>query len=116
MDPRKVVHSDPELMGGTPVFVGTRVPVQSLFDYLEAGDSLDEVLAQIPPSAYPNEWLENRRGKLLLSVARQYERDGELHRALELYAGIRYPGARQRHIRVLELGGQTESEADQQLR
>jgi len=75
----------------------------------EAGDSLDEVLAQIPPSAYPNEWLENRRGKLLLSVARQYERDGELHRALELYAGIRYPGARQRHIRVLELGGETEA-------
>src|SRR5690606_32206338 len=75
----------------------------------EAGDSLDEVLAQIPPSAYSNEWLENRRGKLLLSVARQYERDGELCRALELYAGIRYPGARQRHIRVLELGGQTEA-------
>ena len=75
----------------------------------EAGDSLDEVLAEIPASPYPNEWLENRRGKLLLSVARQYERDGELRRAMELYAGIRYPGARQRHIRVLELGGETEA-------
>ncbi|HYK02713.1 MAG TPA: DUF433 domain-containing protein [Thermoanaerobaculia bacterium] len=47
-DPRTVVHSDPELMGGTPVFVGTRVPLQHLFDYLEAGDSLDEFLESFP--------------------------------------------------------------------
>ena len=45
---RNIVHSDPELMGGTPVFVGTRVPVQSLFDYLEAGDSLEEFLIAFP--------------------------------------------------------------------
>jgi uncharacterized protein (DUF433 family) len=43
-----VVHSDPDILGGTPVFVGTRVPVQSLFDYLEAGDTLDEFLRQLP--------------------------------------------------------------------
>ena len=43
-----VVHSDPDILGGTPVFVGTRVPVQSLFDYLEAGDPLDEFLRQFP--------------------------------------------------------------------
>jgi len=43
-----VVHSDLEIMGGTPVFVGTRVPVQSLFDYLEAGDSLDVFLDSFP--------------------------------------------------------------------
>lgn len=43
-----VVHSDPEILGGTPVFVGTRVPVQNLIDYLAAGDSLDEFLAQFP--------------------------------------------------------------------
>jgi len=43
-----VVHSDPEIMGGTPVFVGTRVPVKNLFDYLEAGDSLDEFLHSFP--------------------------------------------------------------------
>jgi uncharacterized protein (DUF433 family) len=43
-----VVHSDPKILGGTPVFVGTRVPVQSLFDYLEAGDSLDRFLDQFP--------------------------------------------------------------------
>ncbi|MGH9893409.1 MAG: DUF433 domain-containing protein [bacterium] len=43
-----VVHSDPDILGGTPVFVGTRVPAQTLFDYLEAGDSLDEFLHQFP--------------------------------------------------------------------
>lgn len=46
--PVAVVHSDPEILGGTPVFVGTRVPVKSLFDYLEGGDTLDEFLAQFP--------------------------------------------------------------------
>jgi uncharacterized protein (DUF433 family) len=45
---RTVVHTDPEIMGGTPVFVGTRVPAQSLFDYLEAGDSLEEFLEAFP--------------------------------------------------------------------
>ena len=43
-----VVHSDPEILGGKPVFVGTRVPVKSLYDYLEAGDSLDEFLESFP--------------------------------------------------------------------
>jgi len=43
-----VVHSDSEILGGTPVFVGTRVPFQALLDYLEAGDSLDEFLADFP--------------------------------------------------------------------
>jgi len=42
------VHSDPEILGGTPVFVGTRVPVKNLFEYLEAGDSLDEFLRSFP--------------------------------------------------------------------
>jgi uncharacterized protein (DUF433 family) len=48
VNPHEVVHTDPEIMGGTPVFVGTRVPVQSLFDYLEAGDSLEEFLEAFP--------------------------------------------------------------------
>lgn len=43
-----VVHSDPEILGGTPVFVGTRVPAQTLFDYLEGGETLDEFLRQFP--------------------------------------------------------------------
>jgi len=42
------IHSDPEILSGTPVFVGTRVPVQSLFDYLEGGETLDEFLRQFP--------------------------------------------------------------------
>jgi uncharacterized protein (DUF433 family) len=42
------VHSDPEIMGGTPVFVGTRVPFQTLLDYLEAGDPLGEFLDDFP--------------------------------------------------------------------
>jgi uncharacterized protein (DUF433 family) len=39
-----VVHSDPEILGGTPVFVGTRVPLRNLFVYLELGHDLDEFL------------------------------------------------------------------------
>ena len=47
-DPSLVVHRDPEILGGTPVFVGTRVPVKTLFDFLEAGDSLDVFLEEFP--------------------------------------------------------------------
>jgi len=42
------VHSDPEIMGGTPVFVGTRVPVRILFEHLEAGDPLEVFLENFP--------------------------------------------------------------------
>ena len=45
---KRLVHSDPEIMSGEPVFVGTRVPVQSLFDWLEGGDSLDYWLQNFP--------------------------------------------------------------------
>ena len=47
-DPKLVVHRDPEILRGTPVFVGTRVPVKTLFDYLEAGDSLEVFLDEFP--------------------------------------------------------------------
>jgi uncharacterized protein (DUF433 family) len=43
-----VICRDPAVMGGTPVFCGTRVPVQTLLDYLEAGDSIDEFLEGVP--------------------------------------------------------------------
>ena len=43
-----VFHSDPEIMSGTPVFVGTRVPVQHLVEYLEGGYTLDEFLDHFP--------------------------------------------------------------------
>jgi uncharacterized protein (DUF433 family) len=44
----KIIHCDPDILGGTPVFVGTRVPVQNLIDCLEAGDTLDEFLDSFP--------------------------------------------------------------------
>lgn len=43
-----IIHSDPDILGGTPVFFGTRVPMKNLLDYLEAGDSLDEFLDHLP--------------------------------------------------------------------
>ena len=46
--PNAVVRSDPEILGGTPVFVGTRVPLRNLFDYLEGSHSLDEFLDEFP--------------------------------------------------------------------
>ena len=44
----QIVHRDPDILSGTPVFMGTRVPIGSLFDYLEGGDTLDEFLRQFP--------------------------------------------------------------------
>ena len=43
-----VISRDPEVMGGTPVFAGTRVPIQTLLDHLEAGDSIDDFLDGFP--------------------------------------------------------------------
>ncbi|MBV9555218.1 MAG: DUF433 domain-containing protein [Alphaproteobacteria bacterium] len=43
-----VIHSDPEILGGTPVFVGTRVPLRNLIDYLERGYNLDEFIDDFP--------------------------------------------------------------------
>lgn len=48
MRSESVIVSDPEILGGTPCFRGTRVPVDSLIDYLEGGDSLDEFLDNFP--------------------------------------------------------------------
>jgi uncharacterized protein (DUF433 family) len=46
--PSPLITTSPARLGGTPVFAGTRVPVQTLIDYLEAGDPLDVFLAQFP--------------------------------------------------------------------
>ncbi|HEX6085037.1 MAG TPA: DUF433 domain-containing protein [Thermoanaerobaculia bacterium] len=43
-----VIHTDPEILAGEPVFVGTRVPLRNLFEYLEAGDSLEIFLDAFP--------------------------------------------------------------------
>jgi uncharacterized protein (DUF433 family) len=48
MDPKQIVHSDPEILGGTPVFVGTRVPVDALIDFLEGGSTVDDFLDNYP--------------------------------------------------------------------
>ncbi len=45
---QNVIHRDPDIQGGVPVFVGTHVPLKNLFDCLEAGDSLDQFLADYP--------------------------------------------------------------------
>jgi uncharacterized protein (DUF433 family) len=44
----KVINVDSEILGGTPVFNGTRVPLKNLFDYLETGDSISEFLEDFP--------------------------------------------------------------------
>lgn len=48
MEDQQVIHSDPEILGGTPIFSGTRVPIRSLFDHLEGGDSIDDFLEGFP--------------------------------------------------------------------
>ena len=65
LDPNDPIHSDPGISGGTPVFRGTRVPVQSLFDYLEGGDTLDEFLKQFPS-------VSKEQARTTLRLARDY--------------------------------------------
>lgn len=60
-----VIHSDPEILGGTVVFVGTRVPVQSLFEHLEAGDSIDNFLEGFP----------SVRREQVLAVLREFRKE-----------------------------------------
>jgi len=48
IDSHQVTHRHPGILGGTTVFAGTRVPVRSLFDYIEGGETLDEFLHQFP--------------------------------------------------------------------
>lgn len=66
-----VVSRDPDIMGGTAVFVGTRVPVQTLLDYLEAGDSINEFLAGFPSvtRAQVVEFLETAKDRLVETIA-----------------------------------------------
>jgi uncharacterized protein (DUF433 family) len=48
MSTENLIERDPEKLGGTPVFTGTRVPIKNLFDYLEGGDSIDVFLDDFP--------------------------------------------------------------------
>jgi uncharacterized protein (DUF433 family) len=65
-----VVSSNPEVMGGTPVFHGTRVPVQTLLDYLEAGETIDDFLEGFPSVSREQviAFLEEAKDKLVASV------------------------------------------------
>jgi uncharacterized protein (DUF433 family) len=68
---QRVVCRDPEVMGGAPVFCGTRVPVQTLLDYLEAGDTIDQFLEGFPSvtRAQVIAFLEQARDRLVETVA-----------------------------------------------
>jgi uncharacterized protein (DUF433 family) len=68
---RPVICRDPEVMGGAPVFRGTRVPVQTLIDYLGAGDSIDEFLEGFPSVTREQvvTFLEEAKDKLIESVS-----------------------------------------------
>lgn len=50
--PSAIVSISPEVLGGTPCFAGTRVPVKTLFDYLSAGDSIEKFLEDFPRVTY----------------------------------------------------------------
>jgi uncharacterized protein (DUF433 family) len=66
-----IVSRSQDVMGGTPVFAGTRVPVQTLLDYLEAGDSINEFLAGFPSvtRAQVIDFLETAKDRLIETSA-----------------------------------------------
>ncbi|MEA2165220.1 MAG: hypothetical protein QOK37_3347 [Thermoanaerobaculia bacterium] len=68
---RTIVHSDPEVHSGTPVFVGTRVPARTLLDYLEGGDTLEEFLDNYPSVTREQaiEFLEEAGRAVLAQIA-----------------------------------------------
>ncbi len=63
-----VIHVNPNILGGTPVFVGTRVPVESLFDYLKRSRTVDYFLEQFPTvrRAQVEQLLEEAKNRALL--------------------------------------------------
>ncbi len=61
---RKIIDRNPEILGGAPVFAGTRVPVRILMEHLEAGDRLDDFLEQFPT-------VERRQAIAVLQQARE---------------------------------------------
>ncbi|MCH7988903.1 MAG: DUF433 domain-containing protein [Planctomycetes bacterium] len=65
-----IISSSPDVMGGTPVFVGTRVPIQTLMDYLEAGESINDFLEGFPTvkRELVVAFLENAKEKMLSEV------------------------------------------------
>lgn len=70
MDTR-IISRSPDVMGGTPVFSGTRVPVQTLLDYLEAGESIDDFLEGFPSVSREKviAFLEQAKDRLIAAVS-----------------------------------------------
>jgi uncharacterized protein (DUF433 family) len=68
---KPVISCNPEVMGGTPVFSGTRVPVQTLLDYLESGESIDDFLAGFPSVNREQviEFLEQAKDRLVATAS-----------------------------------------------
>ena len=68
---KPIISCSPEVMGGTPVFAGTRVPVQTLLDYLEAGDSIDDFLAGFPTVSREQviAFLEEAKARMVTSAS-----------------------------------------------
>ena len=78
MDLRKLITIDEDILGGTPVFTGTRVPIESLFDHLETGVSLDEFLDDFPT-------VERQQAIDLLEAANKIMTSDKLE---QLYASV----------------------------
>ena len=68
---KAVISCSPKVMGGTPVFSGTRVPVQTLLDYLESGESIDDFLAGFPSVNREQviEFLEQAKDRLVAAAS-----------------------------------------------
>jgi len=65
MNTQHLIERDPEKLGGTPVFAGTRVPIKNLFDYLETGETLETFLDEFPS-------VTRTQALGVLEVSRQY--------------------------------------------
>ena len=66
-----MISRNPDVMGGTPVFAGTRVPIQTLLDYLEAGDSIDDFLDGFPSVSREQviDFLERAKDRLVAAAS-----------------------------------------------
>jgi len=69
-DTENVIHIDPEILGGTPVFVGTRVPLQALIDYIEGGHPLSDFLDDFPTVSHAQAVAALEQAKELLVAQR----------------------------------------------
>jgi len=96
MPNKNLVEIDPEKLGGTPVFYGTRVPIQNLFDCLEGGESLDQFLDQFPTVTHKQALavLEESKERLLISRTRNSAALINWHHRLLAISNIRLPNMR----------------------